>query len=151
MFNSIDEIAAYLNNDEIACLECGKKFKSLGNHLRKIHYITCDDYREKHGLPALTPLAGKHTRQLRSEIIKQAIESGNLNYEHLPRATEIARTIDKRKKTDVSKNEHRQLIAKLRPGDHGRLPPGAKRRDGRDADRAREYQRVYRAKKMDKK
>ncbi len=39
------------------------------------------------------------------------------------------------------------MMTELRPGDAHKLPPGAKRADGRDADKAREAQRRRRAAK----
>ena len=41
--------------DHIICLEDGKKFKSLKRHLMSHYNMTPQEYREKWGLPVITP------------------------------------------------------------------------------------------------
>lgn len=48
-------------SDRIQCLECGRWFRFLGPHLR-VHDITAEEYRGKHGLNIRTPLAGEEYR-----------------------------------------------------------------------------------------
>lgn len=147
-FTTEAEIAEYLSGDLIECLECGHRFRMLtGKHLRLIHDMTPNDYRDRWELPRGTPLAGHATRKLRSEIIKQTISDGAMTYEHLPVAMKLAQQAQRPQKTPASAAAHSARIAELRPGDHSKLPPGAKRADGRDADRAREAQRLRRLNK----
>lgn len=143
-FTTSAQVADYLAGDTIECLECGKQFQFLGRHLPRMHGIDCDEYRELWGLPAMTPLAGQAYRQAHRDKIHRLQASGALTYDHLLDATKKAAGKGGGK-IGIAKIEHAALIAQLRPGDAHLLPPGAKRADGRDADRAREYQQRQRA------
>lgn len=145
-FTTLDQVAAYVAGDLIECLECGKKFTILGNHLLRAHGIECDEYRESWGLPAMTPLAGQAYRAMHSAKLKRMQADGTITYDHLPNASAKAASATK-EKIGVAKTEHSALIAKLRPGDARKLPPGARRADGSDADNARLNQQRYRAEK----
>jgi hypothetical protein len=146
----MDEVNAYLCDDLIKCLECNKRFRMLtGKHLRGVHGMTPHDYREKWGLPYTTPLAGQATREIRAEIAKRMHDTGQLDVSHLPRAVAASVASGNRHKSDIARRAQSDLMKKTRPGDHSRLSPGAKRADGRDADRAREYQRKYRKRNSD--
>jgi len=51
-FESREEVLAYLEGTRIACLLCGKLFRKLGGaHLRCIHGVTEDEYRETYRIP----------------------------------------------------------------------------------------------------
>lgn len=145
-FSTVREIEKYLAKPMIECLECGKWFNTLGIHLNRVHHMTADDYRGKWQLPRLAPLSGTAYREKRSEIIRRQIEDGALTYDHLADASEKARAAERPRKVVADAKAHSERMKKYRPGDHHRLPPGAKRADGRDADRAREYQQQYRLK-----
>lgn len=51
--------------DFLRCHECGEFFENLGVHIGH-HEMGQDEYREKHGLNARTPLANYRLRQIRS-------------------------------------------------------------------------------------
>lgn len=144
-FQTLDELDAYVGGPRIQCLECGRWFRGLATHLPRVHGMTHDDYREKWGIPKRYPLSGTVTREALSLQMQDQITSGRLTYDHLPSAVEAARRSGRRRKALVDDVRHRKLITEERPGDHHKLPPGAKRADGRDADRSREYQIAYRA------
>lgn len=143
-FASTVEVEAYLAGEKIQCLECGKWFAFLANHLRIMHELTSEEYRELHALPAMTPLAGQEYRRAHREKIERLQATGALTYDHLPAATAKAASAAK-PKMGVAKIEHAARIAELRPGDHHKLPPGAKRADGSDADHEREMQQFRRS------
>lgn len=147
-FQSIKELDAYISGERIQCLECGRWFRALGAHLTSAHGMTHHDYREKWAIPRRYPLAGTATREILSSQIQDMIASGRLTYEHLPSAADASRGADRRRKMEIDDVRHRKIIAEKRPGDHHKLPPGAKRADGRNADRRREYQIAYRALKQ---
>lgn len=143
-FTTKSQVAAYISGDLIECLECGKFFKFLGNHLPRIHEIDGHEYRELWGIPAMTPLAGQAYREMHREKIKRMQANGTVRYDHLPIAN--ANSIGSPKiKIGFAKIFHSALIATLRPGDAHRLPPGAKRANGRDADLERANQQRRRA------
>jgi predicted transcriptional regulator len=56
--------------DYIACLENGKKFKSLKRHLRTQYSMTPEQYREKWGLPADYPMVALNYAKARSELAR---------------------------------------------------------------------------------
>lgn len=139
-FETMAEVADYLSGDTIECLECGKHYRMLtGKHLRLVHGMTPDEYRARWGLPNTAPLAGQATRRARSEVAQQMIADGRLTYDHLPRAAAAAQAVP-RDKSPIARRAQADLMRALRPGDHSKLPPGAKRADGRDADTARAAQ-----------
>lgn len=142
--NSKSEVEEYLNHEKIECLNCGKRFSFLPVHINRVHQLTASEYRALHNLPAGTPLAGLSYRAKHSEKIRKMILENILTHDHLPTAVNNAIGAEraKRKNYDL---ENQALLAKKIP--RPELPAGAKRADGRDADKAREYQREYRAKR----
>ncbi|MGW0984260.1 MucR family transcriptional regulator [Streptomyces xiamenensis] len=46
----------------VACLICGRRLRSLGPHLARVHGMTAEDYRAEHRLPASTALMGSAVR-----------------------------------------------------------------------------------------
>lgn len=75
-FESINDVREYLGGDRIACLLCGKNYKSIGVHLLKIHDITADKYREKYKIPWTYALASRETSAIHREIMAKRIEKG---------------------------------------------------------------------------
>ncbi|SDJ88618.1 MucR family transcriptional regulator [Billgrantia gudaonensis] len=144
-FQSLEELDAYVGGPKIQCLECGRWFRGLATHLPRTHGMTHADYREKWGIPRRYPLTGTATRETLSQQMRDQIDAGVLTHDHLPDASQAARQAGRSRKRLVDDERHRRITAERRPGDHHRLPPGAKRADGRDADRRREYQIAYRA------
>lgn len=144
-FQTRAEVDAYLAHEKIECLECGQRFAFLGNHLRRVHGISADEYRIAWGLPATVPLAGTAYRAAHAEKIRRMQAEGTLTYDHLPAAVEAARHAGRTPKSEMDARAQSERVAQLRPVDAHRLPPGARRADGKNADRVREYQRAYRA------
>ncbi|MFF4699898.1 MucR family transcriptional regulator [Streptomyces chattanoogensis] len=56
----------------VTCLSCGRRYRSLGPHLARVHQITAADYRAEHRLPATTALMARSTRAALSGIRRQA-------------------------------------------------------------------------------
>jgi len=50
-FETKEEIYDYFSGDKIQCLLCGEWFQRLPFHLKAIHAITSDEYKEMYGLP----------------------------------------------------------------------------------------------------
>jgi len=50
-FHTIEEVRAYLDEDRICCLLCGRPFKALGAHLPRVHGVSVDKYKEQFGIP----------------------------------------------------------------------------------------------------
>lgn len=64
-------VKSSVKKDAIACLECGKKFKSLKRHLTTNHGMTPDEYREKWSLPSSYPMVAPDYAAVRSEMAKK--------------------------------------------------------------------------------
>ena len=64
-FETPEQVRAYLNADKIVCLRCGKNFKWLSPHLRRIHGWTSDQYKGFYGLPWRHGLMAPTTRAKR--------------------------------------------------------------------------------------
>lgn len=148
-FETVDELDAYVAGPKIQCLECGQWFKSLATHLPRAHGMTHADYREKWGIPKRYALAGTTTRETLSRQIRDQIDSGRIDYSHLPGAVDAARDAPRPRKSPADDALHRQRVAENRPGDHHRLPAGAKTSDGRDIERRRINQQIRRANAAD--
>jgi hypothetical protein len=95
-------------------------------------------------MPAGTPLACLEYREARSAIIRETIDAGKLTYDHLPRAAQIARKAGRGQRAEWERAEQSERAGRIV---HATLLPGARRADGRDADRAREYQRARRSRR----
>ncbi len=64
-------IARSVTNDQITCLECGGKYKSIKRHLTATHGLTPDEYRSKWGLPSDYPMVAPSYSTKRSTVAKQ--------------------------------------------------------------------------------
>jgi predicted transcriptional regulator len=54
--------------DHLICLECGGSYKALKTHLRLIHAMTPNEYRDKWGLPASFRLVAAEHAAMRSKV-----------------------------------------------------------------------------------
>jgi len=66
-------VQASIKPDAIACLECGKKFKTLRRHLGADHQLSPDEYRRRWNLRSDYPLVAPNYAKTRKEL---AIQSG---------------------------------------------------------------------------
>lgn len=73
-FQTRDEIDTYLSGDRVVCLRCGHAYRILETHLRGVHEITGDDYREIYALPFERGLCA-------SDFSAQRIDHGKRLYE----------------------------------------------------------------------
>lgn len=131
----------------VKCLICGREFRFLPSHLRRAHGVTSQRYREAYGIPQGEPLASAEYRAAQAAKMRRTQEDGRIKYDHLPDAVEKSRLAQDRPKRGSALEKQRALVAAVQPWKKSQLAPGSKRADGRDADRAREYQRKYRSKK----
>lgn len=142
-FQTRAEVDAYLAHEKIECLECGQRFAFLGNHLRRVHGISADEYRIAWGLPATVPLAGTAYRAAHAEKIRRMQAEGALTYDHLPRATEAARSAPRPRKTPMDAERQAAMLSELRRAAGRRSLDGNIGSDGRDAKRHIEYARAW--------
>lgn len=141
--NSREDLEEYLNHEKIMCLECGKRFVFLPPHLSRSHQMTAIEYRDAYNIPAGAPLAGIEYRKKQSDKMKKMIGRGEIDYEHLPRAVEASLGSERASRRDYDIERQREIARNI---ERQQLPPGSKLASGKDADKAREYQRKYRAK-----
>lgn len=142
--NNRSELDEYLAHDKIECLECGKFFSFLPNHIIKIHRMSVSVYRDKFNIPAMAPLAGVLYRQKHREKLQRIVDEGKINYSHLSTATKLAIGSERTQRRDFDLVEQSERASNI---EHDTLPAGAKRADGKDAVKTREYQRSHRAMK----
>lgn len=60
-----------VQDGEIACIECGQKFKSLKRHLMTYHELSPEAYRAKWDLPATYPMVAPAYAEKRSRLAKK--------------------------------------------------------------------------------
>lgn len=60
-----------VQDDQITCLECGLKFKSLKRHLMTHHSLSPEEYREKWELSADYPMVAPAYAEARSRLAKE--------------------------------------------------------------------------------
>ncbi len=60
-----------IQDGEIICLECGRKFKSLKRHLMTHHGLTPEAYRAKWDLPPTYPMVAPAYAEKRSRLAKK--------------------------------------------------------------------------------
>jgi predicted transcriptional regulator len=56
--------------DEITCLECGKRFKSIKRHLQNAHGLSPNEYRAKWNLARDYPMVAPNYAEARSALAK---------------------------------------------------------------------------------
>ncbi len=134
--------------DDIECLVCKRKMRFLGTHIKRVHGMTAAEYRQEYDLPASFALASPSYCEQARRRTTERIALGAMTYEHLPRAVEEARNHGRGYIATSIKQIRSETAKKTRPGDARLLPPGARRKDGRDADKARKAQQKRREKKL---
>lgn len=60
----------------LTCLRCGRKCRSLGSHLFKVHGWRAREYKEFYGLPLRRGLVASATRTLITSIANERMEAG---------------------------------------------------------------------------
>ncbi|APB06089.1 hypothetical protein WP3W18E01_24400 [Raoultella ornithinolytica] len=109
-FRSRDEAETYISGDTLECLECGKKFVLLEKHLRIAHAMTCEEYREKYNIPVSIPLAGAGYREKQRLKMLRLQESGAIDYSHLSKASEKARTAGRGARRDFDLKQQAEFM-----------------------------------------
>lgn len=67
----------------ITCLECGRRFRSLGPHLARAHQLPAREYRARHQLPATAALTSDNTRASLRDQRLQALAQDPTLLDHL--------------------------------------------------------------------
>lgn len=78
-FSTPEEAAEYHNQERFACLECGKILQYLPRHIRFVHEMTVEEYRDKWNIRRSVPLMGTEIRRMRSDSNRRRIVRGELN------------------------------------------------------------------------
>jgi hypothetical protein len=77
-FLTPESLEEYFQGDSIVCLRCGKIYKTLGNHLKMIHGMGIEEYKEIYGIPWTYGLACSFTSEKYAELAKKRLEDGTL-------------------------------------------------------------------------
>jgi hypothetical protein len=75
-FVTPESLVEYFGGAAITCLQCGKRYRTLGVHLKTIHGMEPDEYRDIYGIPWTYGLSCAATTQLHSDDAKMKIETG---------------------------------------------------------------------------
>ena len=64
-FQSRKEVEEYLSGDRIVCLLCGKPYKMLAPHIKRIHGTDAEDYKSIYGIPQKYGLTCEEATEVR--------------------------------------------------------------------------------------
>ncbi len=67
-FGTREQVDEYLGGAEITCLLCGKKYKCLAPHVKRVHGVSAENYKELFGLPQGRGIDCAITSKARSDI-----------------------------------------------------------------------------------
>jgi hypothetical protein len=73
-----EQIESYLSGDKITCLLCGKNSPVLSHHIKVIHNVTPEEYKQMYGLPFSIGLAAGEWRKLSAERSRQLVKDGKI-------------------------------------------------------------------------
>jgi hypothetical protein len=76
VFTEPEDLDDYFSGEKITCLRCGKEYKSIGVHLKTIHGMEPDEYRDIYGIPWTRGLVCATTKENYAEIAKKNIADG---------------------------------------------------------------------------
>jgi len=76
-FQTTEELHQYFQGDKLQCLLCGKPYKSLATHLKRVHGMSGDQYREQYGIPWCRGLTCEVTQNNNQNKAKHRMNSGN--------------------------------------------------------------------------
>ncbi|HEP0989111.1 TPA: MucR family transcriptional regulator [Serratia marcescens] len=96
--------------DLVECLECGKKFEFLPVHIKRMHGLSADEYRERYNIPAGIPLAGKAYREVQRQKLIAMQKDGVIDYSHLPKAEKSARRAGRGDKRDFDRAKQAAIM-----------------------------------------
>jgi len=107
-FNTREELNEYLSQDTIQCLLCGRRFQILDTHLKNVHGVTSDDYREMYGIGYSVGLQSARKKQSAIYAMKKHLEENphekKLRLKYLEAARRDAPQV-RNTKPDYWKNE----------------------------------------------
>lgn len=107
-FQCREEVDEYLSGQTIVCLLCGNGFRQLDAHLKGMHKISSDEYREIYGLPFMRGLCAGEYTAWRSEFSKDQFEKNRdrqLRYLAQAKAVQAENGNPQRHKPRFWKNE----------------------------------------------
>lgn len=70
---TLPPVEEWLTHDRIQCLDCGRWFRALGQHLNKSHGLTAAEYRRRWGMRQRQPLTCGDVSEERRQI---AVDTG---------------------------------------------------------------------------
>lgn len=130
-FTTPEGLAEYFGGAKITCLRCGKMYRTLSVHLKTIHEMEPDEYKEIYGIPWTYGLSCAATTQLHSDHAKHMIDSGTWT----PSAEQAALargSLDKQRKRqpvrDVLTKRNLDALNKGKSGEEARRRKAAPKR-----------------------
>lgn len=101
-FQSQEQLDEYFTQENIVCLQCGKEYRTLGVHLKTIHNIEPDEYRDIYGIPWTYGLSCAETRELHANDAKLKLETGIWKPPSAEQARLARNSANRRKRQPVS-------------------------------------------------
>lgn len=77
-FTTKKDLEAYFSGDILECLYCGRSYKSLGVHLKKIHGKTARDYKKDFNIPYRKGLISSPTKLKLKKAMEERYSSGEI-------------------------------------------------------------------------
>lgn len=130
-FLTPEALAKYFDGETIVCLQCGKRYRTLGVHLKTIHGMEPDEYRDIYGIPWTYGLSCAATTQLHSDDAKMKIETGvfvpSKEQAHLAR-TRLSEQKKRQPVRDVLTYRNLEKLNAGKPGDNAARKKAAPKR-----------------------
>ena len=118
-FTDLDKLKQYFAGDTIVCLRCGKKYRTLSVHLKTIHGMEPDEYRDMYGIPWTYGLSCEETYVLHAEYASQNHADGIFKPFADAAAAKAARSVRRRKRQPVCDGYCMLNIQKMNEGKTG--------------------------------
>ena len=75
-FATPEEARAYVSQEQLQCLICGKSYRSLGSHINRIHKLDETSYKQQFGIPYGVGLVSFPTAELHARAYANNISHG---------------------------------------------------------------------------
>lgn len=118
-FQTPEQLSSYFGGTKIQCLRCGKLFRTLGVHLKTMHEMEPDEYRDIYDIPWTYGLSCEGTTALHAADAKEKHADGRFNATAQQAAG--ARALPRRRRVCVRDVLTARNLAKLNAGKTGEV------------------------------
>jgi predicted transcriptional regulator len=79
VFSRPEDVSEHHERELITCLECGHTYRYLPVHLKRSHGLSCEEYRQRWGIPKSVALTGTDLRELCRQNTLRRTLAGEIN------------------------------------------------------------------------